>query len=102
MSGTEALSDGFSIPDQRADHWAQAAIVGRAWAAVATRGEEAAQFNAAAVEALAEILPLEDFFACNLLNLGRHLVSAKHYMILRISAFNKWSRLWLDPGYPVS
>lgn len=63
MSSESALSDGFSIPDQRADYWAQAAIVGRAWAAAATRGEDTAQLHDAAVKALAEILPLEDFFA---------------------------------------
>jgi len=28
----------------------------------------------------------------NLLNLGRHLVSACHYRNLRISAFNEWGR----------
>ena len=28
----------------------------------------------------------------NLFNLGRHLVSAKHYWSLRVSAFGEWSR----------
>ncbi|MFT7531037.1 MAG: putative transposase, partial [Gammaproteobacteria bacterium] len=28
----------------------------------------------------------------NLFNLGRHLVSAKHYRNLKIGAFNDWSR----------
>ena len=37
MSSTEVLADGFSIPDQRADYWAQASVVGRAWAAAAAR-----------------------------------------------------------------
>ena len=29
---------------------------------------------------------------CNLFNLGRHLVSARHYRDLRVSAFDEWSR----------
>lgn len=28
----------------------------------------------------------------NLFNLGRHLVGAKHYRDLRVSAFSEWSR----------
>jgi putative transposase len=28
----------------------------------------------------------------NLFNLGRHMVSARHYRALRISAFTEWSR----------
>ena len=32
MGSVESFSDGFSIPDERADYWARAAIVGRAWA----------------------------------------------------------------------
>jgi len=63
MSGAEAFSDGFSMPDQRADCWAQASIVGRAWSACATRGEDTAQLREAAEHALADLLPLEDFFA---------------------------------------
>ena len=39
---TEVISDGFSIPDQRADYWAQAAVVGRAWAAAAARADDTA------------------------------------------------------------
>ncbi|MBK6287961.1 MAG: decarboxylase [Gammaproteobacteria bacterium] len=57
------ISDGFSIPDARADHWAQAAIVGRAWAAAVARGEDAGKLCDAARSALAEIVTLEDFFA---------------------------------------
>ena len=63
MSGTGMISDGFSIPDARADHWAQAAIVGRAWAAAVARGEDAGKLCDAARSALAEIVTLEDFFA---------------------------------------
>ena len=28
----------------------------------------------------------------NLFNLGRHMIRAEHYRILRVSAFNEWSR----------
>ncbi len=48
MTGEGMISDGFSISDARADHWAQAAVVGRAWAAAARRGEEAAHLCEAA------------------------------------------------------
>ena len=63
MSAPDTISDGFSIPDTRSDYWAQAAIVGRAWAAAARRGEETSRLRTAAEESLAELLPLEDFFA---------------------------------------
>ena len=29
----------------------------------------------------------------NLLNLGRHLVSANHYRYLRVSAFSEWNKV---------
>jgi arginine decarboxylase len=63
MSNAETLADGFSIPDQRADHWAQAAVVGRAWTAAALRADDTAHLVEAARNALADVLPLEDFFA---------------------------------------
>ncbi|MBK6739618.1 MAG: decarboxylase [Haliea sp.] len=63
MGSVESFSDGFSIPDERADYWARAAIVGRAWAAAVTRGEDATQLQATAAEVLAQIQPLEGFFA---------------------------------------
>jgi putative transposase len=28
----------------------------------------------------------------NLFNLGRHLIRAEHYRVLRVSAFSEWSR----------
>ncbi|GMW05215.1 MAG: amino acid decarboxylase [Nevskiales bacterium] len=66
----------FSIADARQDRWAQLAIVGRAWEAAAGRGENTDRLRGDAARLLAELSPLEDFFAFPGLRLRRALHEA--------------------------
>ncbi|MDQ1303764.1 MAG: hypothetical protein QG595_1747, partial [Pseudomonadota bacterium] len=70
---TMPLRQGFSIPDLRHDHWAQVAIIARAWAAAAARRDNTERFAADAHAALAEVEPLEAFSAFPGLRLMRVL-----------------------------
>ncbi|MCL4780636.1 MAG: decarboxylase [Gammaproteobacteria bacterium] len=54
---------GFSIPDSRHDGWAQIAVVGRAWAAAAARGENTDHLVTEAGAALTALEPLDGFCA---------------------------------------
>lgn len=54
---------GFSIPDSRHDAWAQVAVVGRAWAAAAARGEDTDRRVTEAGAALTALEPLDGFCA---------------------------------------
>ena len=62
-NGVMPLRQGFSIPDARHDRWAQLAIVARAWAAAAGRGENTQRFVTDAQAALADLAPLDEFCA---------------------------------------
>jgi arginine decarboxylase len=93
-AGLTSLREHFSIPDVRHDRWAQLAIVGRAWEAAAARGEPAGKLRDDAARLLAELAPLEDFFAFPGLRLRRtlqeHMEGAEAglfaYLAQRISA----------------
>lgn len=71
-----AMREHFSIADARHDRWAQLAIVGRAWDAAAGRGEGSGRLREDAARLLAELAPLEDFFAFPGLRLRRVLHEA--------------------------
>lgn len=61
--GAPALQQGFSIPDLRHDHWARLAVVARAWAAAARRGEAAGHLVTEVRAALATVAELDEFCA---------------------------------------
>ncbi len=61
--GAPAFQQGFSIPDLRHDHWARLAVVARAWAAAARRGEAAGQLVTDVRAALATVAELDEFCA---------------------------------------
>lgn len=88
-AGLAALRGNFSIPDARHDRWAQLAIVGRAWETAAGRGESADRLRGDAARLLAELSPLEDFFAFPGLRLRRalheHIESADASLFARLA-----------------
>ncbi len=62
-TGPMPIGQSFSIPDARHDRWAQLAIVARAWAAGAGRGDRTDRLRADAEATLAELAPLEEYCA---------------------------------------
>jgi arginine decarboxylase len=72
-AGLNSMREHFSIADARHDRWAQLAILGRAWEAAAGRGENSDRLRDQASRLLAELAPLEEFFAYPGLRLRRAL-----------------------------
>ncbi|MBX9961785.1 MAG: decarboxylase [Burkholderiales bacterium] len=62
-SNTLVLSDFFAASERRTDTWAKLDVAARAWAAAAQRGQPTEALAAEAVALVAELGPLEAFFA---------------------------------------
>ena len=78
-SNVLTLSDFFAAAERRSDCWAKLSVVGRAWAAAATRGQPTEALAAEAAQLMAEIEPLEEFWAypgLRLMNLLREQLAS--------------------------
>lgn len=71
-----SAAPGFSVPDTRHERWAQLAVLARAWAAAAARGEPTEKLAADAAAGLADLVPLDAFSAFPGLRLHRALQDA--------------------------
>ena len=74
QDASTSFSDHLSVPDARHDRWAQLGVVGLAWAAASGRGENTERLRDEAARVLADLAPLEDYFAYPGLRLRRALL----------------------------